>query len=120
MGRDLEKQREAKRRYYERNREVYLEKNRRKRERMRQMVIEAKAVPCMDCGQIFPFCAMDFDHREDKEALISHLVNSLSVSRLVAEIAKCDVVCSNCHRIRTYTRLPGRSIGRSSGSGPEG
>ena len=53
---------------------------------------------------MFPVYVMDFDHRDpdDKEALISHLVNALSLRRLVAEMAKCDVVCSNCHRIRTY------------------
>ena len=68
------------------------------------MVVDAKGVPCKDCGGVFPVYVMDFDHRDpgDKEALISHLVNALSLRRLVAEMAKCDVVCSNCHRIRTY------------------
>jgi hypothetical protein len=61
---DREKQREAVRRYYDRNRDVYRAKNDRKRARLRQMVIDAKAVPCMDCGQIFPAYVMDFDHRD--------------------------------------------------------
>src|SRR6266581_8569202 len=66
------------------------------------MVIEARAVPCMDCGQVVPAHVMDFDHRDGKESEISVLVNTLSVRRLVAEMAKCDVVSANCHRIRTY------------------
>ena len=99
---DPEKQREAVRRYYERNRKVYRAKNDRKRARLRQMVVKAKMVPCMDCGQRFPPYVMDFDHRGGKESEIAILVNALSLGRLVSEMAKCDVVCANCHRIRTY------------------
>ncbi|HLI57150.1 MAG TPA: hypothetical protein VKY26_08990 [Actinomycetota bacterium] len=104
MYKDREKQREAVRRYYERNRDIYREKNDRMRAQLRQMVVEAKSVPCMDCGQTYPFYVMDFDHRDrdQKEALISQLVTRISKGRLIAEMAKCDVVCSNCHRIRTY------------------
>jgi len=54
------------------------------------MVIEAKAVPCMDCGQVVPAHVMDFDHRDGKESEISVLVNTLSVRRLVAEMAKVN------------------------------
>jgi hypothetical protein len=103
-----EKQKEAQRRYYERNRALVRQRNDRKRAMLRQMVIDAKSVPCMDCGGIFPVCAMDFDHRSrpDKEALVGRLVDSLSERRLRAEMAKCDVVCSNCHRMRTFGKLP--------------
>lgn len=107
MYSDPEKQKEAARRHYERNREVYRERNDRKRARLRQMVVEAKSVPCTDCGETLPPYCMDFDHRDrgEKEALISHLVNQLSTRRLLAEIAKCDVVCANCHRIRTWQQV---------------
>ena len=76
------------------------------------MVIEAKAKPCMDCGQVFPAYVMDFDHRDGKKSEISVLVNALSVRRLVAEIAKCDVVCANCHRTRTYGERRGTPLDR--------
>jgi hypothetical protein len=109
---DREKQREAVRRYYDRNRDVYRAKNDRKRARLRQLVIEAKAVPCMDCGQVFPAYVMDFDHREGKESEISVLVNALSLGRLVTEMAKCDVVCANCHRVRTYGQRRGTPLDR--------
>ena len=106
MGRDVEKQRAAKRRYYERNRDVYRDKNRRKRERMRAILRECKSRPCADCGGDFPFYVMDFDHREgeEKTAHVAMLVNMMSIERLLNEIAKCDLVCANCHRVRTYKR----------------
>lgn len=68
---------------------------------------EAKDVPCADCGERFPTVCMDFDHLPgfEKVANISSLVQRpVSLERLVAEIAKCDVVCANCHRIRTADR----------------
>lgn len=61
--------------------------------------------PCMDCGGTFPPCAMDFDHREaeSKEQGICQMVRGgWSRERILAEIAKCDLVCANCHRIRTH------------------
>lgn len=68
----------------------------------------ARALPCMDCGQRFPAVAMDFDHRPgvDKLSEVASLVGFLTVtwSRIQAEINKCDLVCSNCHRLRTFTR----------------
>lgn len=64
-----------------------------------------KAVPCADCGGRFPSVVMDFDHRDPtiKVDPVSRMVNrALSWERIAAEMAKCDVVCSNCHRIRTW------------------
>lgn len=68
---------------------------------MREIIREAKAVPCADCGQRYPYYVMDFDHREDKVIIVSKLPERGSVAKLLAEIAKCDVVCANCHRERT-------------------
>src|SRR2546423_13858300 len=106
MARDVEKQRAAKRRYYERNRGLYRDRNRRKRARLRAIARELKSRPCADCGQTFPFYVMDFDHREgeEKTAQVAMLVNAMNLQRLLAEIEKCDLVCANCHRIRTYKR----------------
>ncbi len=73
--------------------------------RNKALVLDRKNVPCADCGRRLPPEAMDFDHLGDKEALISKLVYSSGTERLLAEIAKCEVVCSNCHRVRTTARL---------------
>ena len=61
--------------------------------------------PCMDCKISYPYYMMDFDHvRGKKQANVAELINTLSKKRIDAEIAKCEVVCSNCHRARTYLR----------------
>jgi hypothetical protein len=78
------------------------------RERMKMWFDEQKNKPCMDCGRKFPTCCMDFDHTgEDKVEIVSRLVGSMAPKeRILAEIAKCDLICANCHRIRTF--LSGR------------
>jgi hypothetical protein len=48
---------------------------------------------------------MDFDHIGPKTAEVSSMVRTLSTERLLAEVRKCEVVCANCHRVRTYLRL---------------
>src|SRR5436190_5107500 len=75
------------------------------RARIRAIIEEAKDKPCADCGRRFPACVMDLDHvRGPKEFKVSEAVQKayvISVERVRAEIAKCDVVCANCHRLRT-------------------
>lgn len=81
-----------------------LKTNDRLRIRNRQYVWDyLKQHPCIECGEDNPVC-LEFDHREpdDKCCNISNLVNKLaSFKRLDEEIAKCDVLCSNCHKKRT-------------------
>jgi hypothetical protein len=49
---------------------------------------------------------MEFDHRsgEGKVGAIADVKNSGAFRKLIAELEKCDLVCANCHRIRTYER----------------
>lgn len=65
-----------------------------------------KAKPCADCGIEYPFYVMQFDHVRGKKLFpLSHpKVRTFGRQRIVDEIAKCDVVCANCHCNRTYTR----------------
>jgi len=79
--------------------------NKRRRER-KQFLYKRKSVPCQDCGVRYPPYVMDFDHvRGDKVMDISDMISAaVSWDVLIAEVAKCEVVCANCHRIRTYTR----------------
>lgn len=62
--------------------------------------------PCADCGENYPYWIMDFDHLENKSFNISALVRErgCSMQALLDEIAKCEIVCSNCHRTRTHNR----------------
>ena len=64
-----------------------------------------KVDPCYDCGVSYPPYVMDFDHvRGTKFRNIAKMVGRNSISSIKEEIEKCDLVCSNCHRIRTYNR----------------
>lgn len=74
------------------------------RERLREYLRQQKDVPCTDCGVKYPYYVMQFDHLRDKEYHISTLVNSNNMKKLQAELAKCEVVCANCHAERTYRR----------------
>jgi len=61
--------------------------------------------PCMDCKANYPYFVMDFDHvRGVKHKNVAELINTLSKKKIDEEIAKCEIVCSNCHRIRTHIR----------------
>jgi hypothetical protein len=60
---------------------------------------------CMDCGFKFQPVSMDFDHvRGTKVATVSQM-RTFSWGRVTLELAKCDLVCANCHRIRTNNRV---------------
>ncbi len=88
-------------------------KNRAAAQEIRMLIAEKKSVPCMDCGQTYPTYVMDFDHRnpKDKSFMISSSVRARSIELVRKEIEKCDVVCANCHRIRTHSDSTG-GIGR--------
>jgi len=76
------------------------------RTKKRELVNKAKDKPCMDCGVKYPYYVMDFDHKENKCFGISEAVNkNISLTKIKLEIEKCDLVCANCHRIRTFIRV---------------
>lgn len=83
-------------------------KDRNKKElykRQRSMLDLIKlASGCVDCGYKENAKALDFDHvRGKKEFNIGDISQrSVSDERLMVEVAKCDVRCANCHRIKTY------------------
>lgn len=82
------------------------------RAKTREFIHAMKAVPCMDCGRTYPPCVMDFDHRPGEVKLfdISQYPSGSSEATLRAEIDKCDVVCSNCHRMRSWTRKQAKHV----------
>lgn len=63
-----------------------------------------ESMPCMDCGTQYPYYVMDFDHLDDKQYNVSQML-TLSWDTILKEISKCDLICSNCHRERTYQRM---------------
>lgn len=70
----------------------------------RALIEELKRAPCTDCGRIFPTECMDFDHVRGTKRFNIGQARSWKIETLREEIAKCDLVCSNCHRIRSFAR----------------
>src|SRR5436305_10116394 len=93
------------RRHYRNNKRQYLDRNVRSYMKRRELVRQIKTRACADCGIQYPFYVMDFDHREGeiKEYELNR-IDRMTTRALLREIEKCDVVCSNCHRVRTYKR----------------
>lgn len=61
--------------------------------------------PCKDCEQYYPYYVMDFDHVKGDKLRNLASMTTYSWEKVLAEIEKCDLVCSNCHRVRTHKRL---------------
>lgn len=96
--------------YYARNAET-IKANRRKRDKelarqQREYVAAYKeAEGCKVCG-IKEAVVLDLDHRDpaQKRGNVSTMCGKVSWDSLYAEIAKCDVLCANCHRRKTHCR----------------
>lgn len=58
--------------------------------------------PCVDCGEADPI-VLEFDHK-DRTAKVFAVgrSRSMKLQKLIDEVAKCDVRCSNCHRRKTF------------------
>jgi hypothetical protein len=67
-------------------------------------LIEMHGGRCLDCNQVWPPFVFEFDHRDPslKEFNVSGANLNFRFDRLVVEANKCDLVCSNCHRLRTH------------------
>lgn len=75
-----------------------------RRKELRNFTNELKSSnPCTDCGLFYPPYVMQYDHLDSstKEFGIATLP---SKERIIEEIAKCELVCANCHAIRTHNR----------------
>lgn len=79
----------------------------------REFIVKTKDKPCADCRKRYPFYVMDFDHRDYhiKTKEVSYMfTRNWSLDKIKIEADKCDIVCANCHRIRTYQRLHNKNV----------
>ncbi len=75
-------------------------------ESRRKLIRQIKETnPCTDCGKYYPYYVMQFDHigTAVKSFQISNF-GARSWATIEAEIAKCELVCANCHAIRSWER----------------
>jgi hypothetical protein len=65
--------------------------------------------PCADCGQSFHPAAMQWDHLPGltKKHTLAELRTRRSRERVLDEIENCELVCANCHAVRTFRRVHG-------------
>jgi len=93
--------------HYQKNKGRHYANNKKRREANRALVNAVKSNPCVDCGDIFHYCQMHFDHRPGEEKLgnISDMIHAHYLKQALEEIKKCDLVCANCHSLRTWQRL---------------
>ncbi|MGH2492633.1 MAG: hypothetical protein ACRDF9_14135, partial [Candidatus Limnocylindria bacterium] len=69
---------------------------------------------CVDCGEADPV-VLDFDHRDPstKRNEVARLATTKPWPQVLAEIAKCDVRCANCHRRKTAKQFGWHKLRRS-------
>lgn len=74
------------------------------RRRTKVKLVESAGGKCIDCSYIGPAFMYDFDHRdpEQKSFSIGGKGHTRKFDFLLEEIEKCDLVCANCHRMRTH------------------
>lgn len=69
---------------------------------------------CVDCGYRAHPAALHFDHLPgfEKSGNIAKMCDGTTMAKLDEEIAKCEIVCANCHAIRTAERRKKAQEGR--------
>jgi hypothetical protein len=94
--------------HYHANKEMWRRKRMRYEAKVRDLILAAKDKPCTDCGGRWHPLVMEFDHlpgTQKRANLGDGKARKFGWLTLQAEIAKCEVVCPTCHRIRTLRRL---------------
>lgn len=98
---DKKKQAEAQRRHYQKNKAYYVDKKNKRREETKAFIKDYKAnLKCDKCSENHISC-LDFHHNnpEEKEVCIAEMYRKgWGKKRILKEIEKCIVLCSNCHR----------------------
>lgn len=93
--------------HYERFKVSYTERTRLRKKQIRGFIRSLKNKPCHDCQQSYPYYVMDFDHKEPNKKIINPsqiCTLGWGEEKILEELGKCDLVCANCHRIRTHKR----------------
>ncbi len=74
---------------------------------MKDAVIAAMGGKCARCGGAFHRSVFDFHHRSGKTDAPSSLLVNASAEEAARELAKCNLLCANCHRLEHWHELRG-------------
>lgn len=99
----IECNKEANKEHYRKNKQDYLAKNLLRKKELKKFVTGYKENSgCAQCGDTRHW-VLDFHHEGNKEIEISKAVlNGWAKKRLLLEIERCTILCSNCHRDLHY------------------
>lgn len=75
-------------------------------ETLHELHLYKEAAGCADCRNKFPHYVLEFDHKPEfnKIDVVYRVLRNYGPEAAWAEVKKCDVVCSNCHKVRSYVR----------------
>lgn len=93
-------QKKYRRQHYENNKDKYINKAKLYRDKFVEWFVEyKKTLKCTKCGDN-RYWVLDFHHIDpiEKDVDVATLVRKCNKKRLLNEVKKCIVVCSNCHR----------------------
>lgn len=77
---------------------------RRRRNKLKEDLVAYCGGRCVDCGYSENVKALEFDHLRDKKYPMAVLISGVKRTLAFKEVEKCELVCANCHRIRTAER----------------
>jgi len=101
---DRKTQLQAQRQHYADNKEIYKNRTKERKDKIRRHIFDyLNQSECKVCGEKDPV-VLQFDHRDPSEknfALSEAVGRKMSIKRINEEIAKCDILCANCHARRT-------------------
>lgn len=83
--------------HYKENKQLYLNHNKKAKQTKKEFVDSGKT-KCCKCGES-ELCCLDYHHLDESTKLFELSKYHLhTLVKIKAEIAKCIVVCANCHR----------------------
>ena len=101
-GRDAVKRAEYFKQHYQENTAYYKESARKREQEIKEFIRQQKVgLSCQHCGNT-DIRVLDFHHidKDTKEISVSQIVyKGWGKERILREIAKCEVLCANCHSI---------------------
>lgn len=101
-NRNPERYNSLRRKYYKANPVPHKTEVKRWQHHLTLLIWSLKNKPCTDCHLEYPPYVMQFDHvRGEKYKAVGQLTKR---TEIFEEVKKCEVVCANCHAIRTWER----------------
>lgn len=93
--------------HYENNKQYYIKKAKESYKRLKKWFVDYKKnLYCETCGEK-DFRCLDFHHVDplEKDIEVSLMIVKFGKTKILNEIKKCKVLCSNCHRKFHYQEV---------------